>query len=228
MTMIEMTSLRQVVDADHRQRMVANLLGATFVMALMISGYWIVMTLRAAARHAPPGKTGLAPHAPASFLLAVPPPRLVIFVVPPRLVVIFVVFCYRSPAPSWWRHRPPPRPSTLHRSNSAYFLGLSQSLCAYASLPTAPEDLRRRDFTIRQDPPQETLCGPSLAPVRTGLEDNLLQFHRPLKAFDGVDGRSIRRRQIRGVSQPFFRGLRLTRCLRRPGWHRWRERLCWR
>jgi hypothetical protein len=32
--------------------------------------------LRAAARHAPPGKTGLAPHAPASLLLAVPPPRL--------------------------------------------------------------------------------------------------------------------------------------------------------
>jgi hypothetical protein len=44
LTMIEMTSVRQEVDADHRQRVVANLLGATFVMALVISGYWIVMS----------------------------------------------------------------------------------------------------------------------------------------------------------------------------------------
>ena len=38
--------------------------------------------------------------------------------------------------------------------------------------------------------------------------------------------RPLRRRRIRGVGQPFFGRLRLTRCLRRPGWHRWRERLC--
>jgi hypothetical protein len=44
----------------------------------------------------------------------------------------------------------------------------------------------------------------------------------------GLTAGSLRRRQMRGVRQPIFRRLRLTRCLRRPGGHRWRERLCWR
>jgi hypothetical protein len=69
----------------------------------------------------------------------------------------------------------------------------------------APSDMvnltRARDAALALA--GQTLRDPSLAPVWTGLEDNLLHFHRPPKAFDGVDGRSIRRRQIRGVSQPF-------------------------
>jgi hypothetical protein len=77
----------------------------------------------------------------------------------------------------------------LYRPDPTSLLRLSESFRANANLPTAPEDLRRRDFTVRQDPPQKTLRDPTLAPVRTGFEDSLLQFHRSPMASDGLDGR---------------------------------------
>jgi hypothetical protein len=40
----------------------------------------------------------------------------------------------------------------------------------------------------------QTLRDPSVAPIGTGLEDKLLQFHRPGKAFDGLDARPLRLR----------------------------------
>jgi hypothetical protein len=45
--MVGMTTARQEVekDADHRQRTVANLLAVGFVAFLMLSGYWMVVTL---------------------------------------------------------------------------------------------------------------------------------------------------------------------------------------
>jgi hypothetical protein len=45
--MVGMTRARQEAEdnADYRQRMVANLLAVGFVAFLMLSGYWMVVTL---------------------------------------------------------------------------------------------------------------------------------------------------------------------------------------
>jgi len=47
MTVIPMPRSRQEVDesAEYRQRMLVNLVAASFITLLIISGYWVVSTL---------------------------------------------------------------------------------------------------------------------------------------------------------------------------------------
>jgi hypothetical protein len=47
MTTVDLTSARREVEenAEYRQRMVVNLLAASFITFLTITGYWVVSTL---------------------------------------------------------------------------------------------------------------------------------------------------------------------------------------